>query len=63
MMNRLAVSRKDKLSYSDKRSKYINEYVAGIRIVKYYGWESMVENGISECRDKEGKYILKSAIY
>ena len=26
----------------DKRSKCINEYFSGIRIIKYYGWENFV---------------------
>lgn len=30
--------RKDQLLWSDKRSKYVNEYFSGIRIIKYYGW-------------------------
>ncbi len=35
-----------KLQLSDERSKYMNEYVNGIRILKYYGWEKMAENKI-----------------
>lgn len=34
--------RKDQLFWSDKRSKSVNEYFSGIRIIKYYGWEQMV---------------------
>jgi ATP-binding cassette subfamily C (CFTR/MRP) protein 1 len=30
--------RKDSLFWTDKRSKAINEYFSGIRIIKYYGW-------------------------
>lgn len=30
--------RKDQLFWSDKRSKCVNEYFSGIRIIKYYGW-------------------------
>jgi ATP-binding cassette subfamily C (CFTR/MRP) protein 4 len=41
----------------------MNEFVTGIRIVKYYGWESMAENKILTARDKEGVYIYKSALY
>eukprot|EP01015_Nassula_variabilis_P011398 TRINITY_DN1924_c0_g1_i10.p1 TRINITY_DN1924_c0_g1~~TRINITY_DN1924_c0_g1_i10.p1 ORF type:complete len:224 (+),score=64.41 TRINITY_DN1924_c0_g1_i10:2-673(+) len=54
---------RQKLQYSDKRSKSINEYVAGIRIVKYYGWENIVEKQISDIRDQEASQILQSAIY
>lgn len=30
--------RKDSLFWTDKRSKAVNEYFSGIRIIKYYGW-------------------------
>lgn len=30
--------RKDQLYWSDRRSKCVNEYFSGIRIIKYYGW-------------------------
>ena len=30
--------RKDQLFWTDKRTKCVNEYFSGIRIIKYYGW-------------------------
>ena len=30
--------RKDQLVWTDKRTKAVNEYFSGIRIIKYYGW-------------------------
>lgn len=37
----------------------MNEYVTGIRILKYYGWEKMAENKILSARDKEAVFIYK----
>lgn len=38
--------RKKQLQMLDKRSKCINEYFSGIRIIKYYGWENFVQENI-----------------
>ena len=38
--------RKDQLFWSDKRSKCVNEYFSGIRVIKYYGWEDLVADKI-----------------
>jgi ABC-type multidrug transport system fused ATPase/permease subunit len=38
--------RKDSLFWTDKRSKAVNEYFTGIRIIKYYGWEKLVSSKI-----------------
>lgn len=42
--------RKDQLFWSDKRSKCVNEYFSGIRIIKYYGWEELVADKIENIR-------------
>lgn len=38
--------RKDQLIFSDQRSKCISEYFSGIKIIKYYGWEQIVQTKI-----------------
>ena len=45
--------RKDQLFWSDKRSKCVNEYFSGIRIIKYYGWEKLVADKIDDIRKEE----------
>lgn len=42
--------RKDSLFWTDKRSKAVNEYFSGIRIIKYYGWEQLVADKIEGIR-------------
>jgi ABC-type multidrug transport system fused ATPase/permease subunit len=42
--------RKDSLFWTDKRSKAVNEYFSGIRIIKYYGWEKLVSEKIENIR-------------
>ena len=36
------------MKWKDKRSKSMNEYINGIKIVKYYGWENYVIDTITE---------------
>lgn len=45
--------RKDQLFWSDKRSKCVNQYFSGIRIIKYYGWEQMVAQKIEDIRTEQ----------
>jgi len=33
--------RKNQLVYTDKRSKLLVDYLNGIRLIKFYGWEKM----------------------
>ena len=42
--------RKESLFWTDKRSKAVNEYFSGIRIIKYYGWEKLVSEKIDSIR-------------
>jgi ATP-binding cassette subfamily C (CFTR/MRP) protein 1 len=49
-MKKAFALRKDQLFWTDKRSKCVNEYFSGIRIVKYYGWESIVSDKIEGIR-------------
>ena len=45
--------KKDQLLWSDRRSKCIKEYFAGIRVIKYYGWEELVTVDIKKIRKEE----------
>lgn len=42
--------RKEVLIFSDKRAKNLAEYIGGIRIIKYYGYENMVMEKILKIR-------------
>ena len=50
LMKKVFEMRKDQLYWSDKRSKCVNEYFSGIRIIKYYGWENLVADKIEGIR-------------
>jgi hypothetical protein len=43
---------------SDKRAKMLTEYINGIRILKYYGWEEYALNNIKEVRAIESEKIF-----
>ena len=47
------------LIYSDKRQKYLKEFFSGIRILKYYAWEEIVESRINDVRKNEASMIFK----
>ncbi|KAL4488821.1 hypothetical protein ABPG72_016474 [Tetrahymena utriculariae] len=54
--------RKILLTFTDKRSKSVNEFFEGIRIIKYYAWEDMVSERIFNIRQNELKGLMKSQI-
>ncbi|KAL4440937.1 hypothetical protein ABPG74_009350 [Tetrahymena malaccensis] len=54
--------RKVLLTFTDKRSKSVNEFFEGIRIIKYYAWEDMVSERIFNIRQNELKGLMKSQI-
>ena len=56
--DRYSKSRKQMLVYSDKRSKSLAEFISGIRVIKYYGWEKFVVKRIQEIRYIETKLLL-----
>ena len=55
-------TRKQLLFYNDKRSKALSEYITGIRVIKFYGWERMVQKKVQEIRKHEAGFIFKTAI-
>lgn len=48
------------MAISDKRGKKINEIITGIKIIKFNGWEKLMNNLTLAYREKEGKLILKA---
>lgn len=46
------------LSWTDKRSKQLNEFFESIRVVKYNGWEDMISSRIGDIRIVETKNLL-----
>lgn len=43
--------------HKDKRSKLMNEYINGIKIIKYYGWENFAINTVTGVRDIESSFL------
>lgn len=54
--------RRGVMMQKDIRSKLINEYIEGVRVLKYYGWEPFAEKTIFEVRKKEIKTMIKAEI-
>lgn len=54
--------RKEKYKIQDSRIKIMNEILAGIRVIKFYGWELSFQKLVKNLRVKEMKKLLKSAI-
>lgn len=45
------------MHWKDKRAKAVYEYINGIRIVKYYAWEDVVEEQIQGMRKQESSKL------
>ncbi|KRX01143.1 P-loop containing nucleoside triphosphate hydrolase [Pseudocohnilembus persalinus] len=61
-MNRLTYTVRQKIMlFKDKRAKAVIEFFQGIRIIKYYGWENVVDKKIEEIRKNESEYLLQQA--
>ena len=54
--------RKGTLYYNDKRSKALNEFINGIRIIKFYGWENMVQKKVQAIRHHEVNFVFKTTV-
>jgi ATP-binding cassette subfamily C (CFTR/MRP) protein 1 len=57
----LATIRKAMLKVNDTRVKLMNEILSGIRILKYYAWESPFSFKVDEIREKELRLLKKLA--
>mmetsp|Transcript_24704 Transcript_24704/g.28768 ORF Transcript_24704/g.28768 Transcript_24704/m.28768 type:complete len:1543 (+) Transcript_24704:13-4641(+) len=55
-------TRKKSLFFNAKRASALSEYIAGIRIIKFYGWERMVQKKIQQIRKHEAKFIFMNAV-
>ena len=53
--------RADKMKFTDMRIKLINEVLSGIRIIKYYAWESAFQKQIADIREQEVQVFIKMA--
>ena len=51
--------RMQELQYSDQRTKAMTEFIGGIRILKYYGWEEFALKRIFDIRKKESWLLMK----
>ncbi|XP_028651533.1 canalicular multispecific organic anion transporter 1 [Erpetoichthys calabaricus] len=51
------------MNYKDKRMKLMNEILNGIKILKFYAWESSFEEQVLNIREKELKVMLKFAYF
>ncbi|KAG2462234.1 AB1C protein, partial [Polypterus senegalus] len=51
------------MNYKDKRMKLMNEILNGIKILKFYAWESSFEDQVLNIREKELKVMLKFAYF
>ena len=54
--------RKQSLTYTDSRTKALNEFFSGIKIIKYYAWESVVFDKIQKIRVSEVSLLLKQLV-
>jgi ABC-type multidrug transport system fused ATPase/permease subunit len=59
MMGKLQAVRKEVAPVTDSRVQLIQEYLAGIRIIKFFGWEKSVLNQIEQLRTKEIGLVRK----
>ena len=54
--------RKLSLQYTDARSKALSEFFSGIKIIKYYAWENVVNDKIQSIREKEVSLLFKQMV-
>ena len=54
--------RKKKYKLQDARIKTMNEVLAGIRVVKFYGWEVTLMSLIKKLRSKELSNLIKTSL-
>ncbi|KAF4105447.1 hypothetical protein G5714_013109 [Onychostoma macrolepis] len=51
----------ENMKFKDKRMKIVNDILNGIKVLKYYAWESSFEAQVQEIREKELKVMRKFA--
>lgn len=55
----LSKIRLKKVAETDKRVKLMNEILSGIRVIKYYAWETAFKKKVEEVRAEEVKYLQR----
>ncbi len=60
--NRVAVHEEILKDAQDSRISLSAEYLRSIKIVKYFGWEDVVENVVTESREREQKHLWSLAL-
>ena len=50
------------LENTDERTQSIHEFIFGIKIIKYFGWENMALEKIARIRERETKNVFKQAL-
>lgn len=51
-----------RVGWTDKRVGVVNEVITGIRVIKFYAWETSFMKRIQEYRNEEGKLLKKIAL-
>ncbi|CAG9461161.1 unnamed protein product [Pedinophyceae sp. YPF-701] len=59
--SKLVALRKAIIGYTDKRVTIMNEIVAGIRVLKYYAWETPFMKSVREWRAREAEKLRSQA--
>ncbi|GMH40904.1 hypothetical protein BSKO_08808 [Bryopsis sp. KO-2023] len=53
---------RSRAAWTDKRVGLVNEIINGIRVIKFYAWESSFVKRVQEYRNEEGKILRKLAL-
>ena len=62
IMTKWGIYRRGKLKYTDERTRYIHEYIEGIRVLKYYAWENFAFANIQRARKGEIRLMFKTQL-
>ncbi|XP_041640876.1 ATP-binding cassette sub-family C member 10 [Cheilinus undulatus] len=57
LASRILSNNKDMLRHKDSRVKVMTEILFGIRVIKFYNWESHFTQKVSECRKQELSHL------
>lgn len=60
--NKLKLYQTVQMKAKDNRIKFMNEILAGMKVLKLYAWEPSFQNNVQEIRERELNIIKKSAI-
>jgi len=55
--------RKQEMNFSDNRARLLAEYFAGIKLIKYFGWENLLIEKVMKVRNNETKYKLYQGVF